>query len=145
MKLTTLRTRTRRYVRDVAGKRFPLAELDDYINEGVDRLRSYVTLSKMPYVNDTDEISYLPEQYQYILALYASSRCFEVDHDFYQAEQKRNEFENTFADLIAKIENDEIKIYDEQNVEITTSINPIDYVVDIYFNTTASDTESSII
>lgn len=141
MNLTTLRTRTQRYVRDIAGKRFSTNEIDAYINEGVDRLRSYSVFRGMPYPNVVDEISHLPQAYHYILALYASARCFGVDNDFYQEQQKRNEFENMFLELITQIENEDITILDTtgggEGVEVELNFNR-DYVEDEYFNPTSS-------
>lgn len=137
--------RTRRYVRDKSGKRFASDEIMDYINEGIDRIRSYALFQEMPYINDDgDDIYYLPEEYQYALALYASSRCFGVDNDFYQEQQKRNEFENIFADLVARIECGEIKIADITGSEVEC-VYPISYVVDEYYNPTTATTDEEVI
>ena len=144
MELTTLRTRTRRYVRDTAAKRFSTEEIDAYLNEGVDRLRSYSVFANMPYLNVVDPITYLPEQYHYILTLYAASRCFGVDNDFYQEQQKRNEFENAFADLVVRIESGDISILNGDNEAVDPSYQK-DYVVDEYFNNTTSDDEEGVI
>lgn len=133
MNLTELRTRTRRYVRDIAAKRFTNTEIDEYINEGVDRIRSYSTFKDMPYINAVDAISHIPTEYHYMLALFAAQRCFSADNDFYQEQSKRNEFENMFADLITRIEIGEITILDETFTEVANNwVN--DAVTDVYFN-----------
>ena len=144
MNLVNLRMRTRRYVRDLAGKRFPNDEIDAYVNEGVDRLKSYPAFRNMPYANLVDEISYLPAAYHYILALYASARCFGVDNDFYQEQQKRNEFENMFLELVVKIENNEITILDNTNTEVDLGWKA-DFIRDEYFNASTTDDDEGLI
>lgn len=144
MYLKDLILRTRSYVRDKSGKRFPSDEITDYINEGIDRLRSYNIFRDMPYVNDdADDIYYLPEEYQYALALYGASRCFAVDNDFYQEQQKRNEFENIFADMVARIESGEITISDMTGSKVEYTY-PIGYVVDEYFGGTNTTDEEVV-
>lgn len=137
MNLTDLITRTRYYVRDINSKRFPSDEIELYINEGIERLRSYQAFADMSYPTATEDVSYLPTEYHYILALFAASRCFGVDNDFFQEQQKRNEFENAFMELITKIECGDIYIKD---IEYTQ-----DYVVDEYFEGTSSDEDALII
>lgn len=128
--------RTRRYIRDVKSTRFEDEDIQDYINEGVDRLRSNIYLTNLPYV--VGEVLVLPQQYHYILSLYAASRCFGIDHDFYQEEQKRNEFENMFLELVIKIENGEVDLDNDYTY-------PIDFVTDVYFgNTTSNEEELTI-
>lgn len=136
MNLTDLITRTRYYVRDINSKRFPSDEIELYINEGIERLRSYQAFSDMSYPTATKDVSYLPTEYHYILALFAASRCFGVDNDFYQEQDKRNEFENAFAELITKIENNEIYIKELEYA--------IDYVKDEYFDTSNTDEDTLI-
>lgn len=143
MNLTELRTRTRRYVRDISEKRFSNAEIDLYIDECVDRMRSYPYFYNMPDINETDDVQYLPSHYHYIIALFAASRCFGVDNDFYQEQDKRNEFETAFSELIFKIENGEIAIYDSDDTEVTVE-HPIDYVNDTYFEGSTTDEEEDI-
>ena len=137
MNLTDLITRTRYYVRDINSKRFPSDEIELYINEGIERLRSYQAFADMSYPTATEDVSYLPTEYHYILALFAASRCFGVDNDFFQEQQKRNEFETAFMELITKIECGDIYTKD---IEYTQ-----DYVVDEYFEGTSSDEDTLII
>lgn len=137
MDLKNLRKRVRFYVRDTNSKRFNDDEIDFYINEGIDRTRSHMAFTDMPNLFDeTDEVNYIPENYHYILALFAASRCFGVDNDFYQEQDKRNEFENAFAELITKIENNEIYI---KELEYTS-----DYVKDEYFDRSNADEDTLI-
>lgn len=137
MNLTELITRTRYYVRDIKEKRFDDKEIIIYINEGVERLRSFVAFEDMSYPTTTGVVGYLPYAYHYILCLFAASRCFGVDNDFFQEQQKRNEFETAFVELITKIECGDIYIKD---IEYTQ-----DYVVDEYFEGTSSDEDTLII
>lgn len=134
MNLTDIITRTRYYVRDINSKRFPSDEIELYINEGIERLRSYQAFADMSYPTATEDVSYLPTEYHYILALFAASRCFGVDNDFFQEQQKRNEFETAFMELITKIECGDIYIKD---IEYTQ-----DYVVDEYFEGSVTTEET---
>lgn len=139
-----LRTRIRQYVRDTASKRFTDSDLNLYVEEAIDRLRSYPIFTDMPYLSDDDdELIYLPENYHYIVALYAASRCFSVDNDFYQEEQKRNEFESIFADLISKIEGGEVTINDITGNAVVPNY-VTDTVQDVYFNTSGTSDETGI-
>lgn len=146
MTLIELRTRTRRYVRDIASKRFTEAEIDLYLNEAVDRIRSYPAFYSMPGLDVATPISFLPPQYHYILALFAASRCFGVDNDFYQEQDKRNEFESAFLELIIKIESGDITIYDDGATQEEVVIEyPVDYVSDEYFGGSSSTEKEEII
>jgi hypothetical protein len=136
MNLKDLRDRTRLYVRDSREKRFSDKELNSYINEGVDRLRAYYKLVDMPYVIEEMQVQYLPEQYHYILALYASSRCFGVDNDFYQEQEKRNEFESMFTELQSKVDNGEVYITDYEH--------DAEHVIDEYFGITSTDEDNIV-
>lgn len=136
MNLQELRDRSRQYLRDTREKRFSDEELDSYLNEGVDRLRSYSALRDMPYLSEGVDVEVLPYEYHYILALYASARCFGVDNDFYQKQEKRNEFENMMMELIAKLESGE--------VEIGTVFVGNEYVIDSYHGRASSDEDDVI-
>lgn len=136
MNLKDLRDRTRLYVRDSREKRFSDEELNSYINEGVDRLRAYYKLVDMPYVIEEMQVQYLPAQYHYILALYASSRCFGVDNDFYQEQEKRNEFESVFTELQDRVDNGEVYITDYEH--------DAEHVVDEYFGRTSTDEDNIV-
>lgn len=137
MNLTDIITRTRYYVRDINAKRFASDEIELYINEGIERLRSYQALADMGYPTATEDVSYLPTEYHYILALFAASRCFGVDNDFFQEQQKRNEFESAFMELITRIENEEVYI---KNMNWTS-----EYVTDEYYETATTDEEDTLI
>ena len=99
----------------------------------------------MPYPDDIVEVSFLPERYHYLLAVYASSRLFELDNDYYQATQRRNEFEHIFLnDLIPKIEAGEIIIKDSFGNEAINDTIAKDYVVDEYFGGIVTDEDNVI-
>jgi hypothetical protein len=129
-------------MRDTAGKRFDDATLKGFLDEAADRVRTYSVFDNMPYADDAAEVSYLPLKYHYLLAVYASSRLFELDNDYYQAVQRMNEFEHKFSELIDLIEAGEITIKDATGTDVANKAKATDTVTDVYFNTTATDAES---
>jgi hypothetical protein len=144
MKLDDLKKRTQVYLRDTKGNKFPATTLTAMIFEAVDRVRQETIFSNMPYPDDVTEVSYLPQKYHYLLAVYASSRLFELDNDFYQATQRRNEFEALFAELLDKIDAGEIEIKDNNNTVVTVTRTG-EYVVDEYYDRTSSSESELII
>ena len=118
-----------------------------YVNEGIDRLRQWKPLSGMKYLKaSNDEPIILPSQYHYLLALWISSRCFDYDERFYEATEKRNEFENAFAQFRADVETGTIALYHANGTPIDLSSEGecvIDYVKDEYFKN--FDLEADII
>lgn len=145
MKLSDLKTRVQVYLRDLRGNKFTDQILTSFLREAVDRIRSYSVFSDMPYPDDIVEVSFLPERYHYLLAVYASSRLFELDNDYYQATQRRNEFEHIFLnDLIPKIEAGEIIIKDSFGNEAINDTIAKDYVVDEYFGGIVTDEDNVI-
>lgn len=134
MILSDLVRMTRVYCRDNNANMFADTNIIMFINQGIDRLKQYKIFQNMPYVsNNNNEISYLPEQYHYLLALFASSRCYDTDERFYEGIEKRNEFESAFSDLINEIESGNVVITDESGNVIDAFQNYTDYVRDVYF------------
>jgi C4-type Zn-finger protein len=129
-------------MRDTAGKRFDEPTLEGFLEEAVDRVRTYSVFESMPYADDVLEVSYLPLKYHYLLAVYASSRLFELDNDYYQAVQRMNEFEHKFSELIDLIESGEVVIKDALGNAVINTSKATDTVSDVYFKTTGTDTES---
>lgn len=135
MNLSELITRTKLYTRDTSSAMFTEQMVSAFLNEAIDRVKSYPVFKNMNYLkNMTDIPNLLPSNYHYILALYSSSRCFDFDERFYEAAEKRNEFENMLLELISDIEIGNIDIYDENNELVENTYNVIDAVVDIYFD-----------
>lgn len=138
MNLTDLIHRTRLYCRDNNSYVFTDTEIKLFINEGIDLLRQYNAFRQMKYLNNnSDEPIILPDYYHYILALYASSRCFDKDERFYEGTEKRNEFETKFNDLVSDVESGNIKLtYIDENeevIEVENDYCPIDYITDEYY------------
>lgn len=144
MNLQELQNMTRVLSRDSNGYMFTNTDVDSFINQAIDRLKQELIFSKMVHLEDNEDVpNLLPEQYHYLLALFASSRCLEIDERQYEAVEKRNEFESLFADLMSEIQVGNVKILDN-TISISTpddtsnivenTANYIDYVKDEYFN-----------
>lgn len=140
MNLLELREMTHIYTRDTNNYVFPDNYIDMFLNQAIDRLRQYKVFREMPYLKySDDEVSFLPSQYHYILALFAASRCFDVDERFYEGVEKRNEFESLLDDLIADIQAGNITITDNDGNIVDDETNYIEYVTDAYFNLNQGD------
>ena len=134
MNLTNLIDRTRLYARDTNTFMFSDALITSFINEAIDVISEYSVFNDMEYLTiSTDTPELLPARHHYLLALYASSRCFEFDQRFYEATEKRNEFEAKFYDLIAEIQGGNVVIKDADGNEIEDKTKCTDEVVDVYF------------
>lgn len=134
MNLTDLIHMTRVYCRDNNNHMFTDSNIKMFLNQAIDRLRQYKVFDKMSYLESNDDVvTFLPSQYHYLLALFASSRCYDTDERFYEGIEKRNEFESAFSDLINEIETNNVIISDDDGSTIDDKPNYIDYVVDKYF------------
>ena len=142
MNLEKLRTMTHTLARDTNGYVFPQDTVDMFINMAIDVLREYPVFADMkPLELATDVPNYLPPRYHYLIALYASSRCFDMDERFYEGTEKRNEFEQKLDDLIADIEAGNITIYDDEGNEVKNTYIASDEVIDDYFNIETKDSD----
>lgn len=142
MNLAQLVSLVRRYTRDSGGSLFKEADVKDFINDAIDRVRSCTELKDMqPLVDSLVEPVILPSEYHRILALYATARCFAQDEQHYQATNYMNEFENKFAELQEKIKRGEVKLIKEDGTEVVLSSSDIDAVIDVYFSRVSIDTE----
>lgn len=140
MNLLELREMTHIYTRDTNNYVFPDNYIDIFLNQAIDRLRQYKVFREMSYLKyGDDEVNFLPSQYHYILALFAASRCFDVDERFYEGVEKRNEFESLLDDLIADIQAGNITIIDNDGNIVDDETNYIEYVTDAYFNLNQGD------
>ncbi len=119
MNLTQLIARTRVYARDNNSFMFKDSLIKSFLEEAVDRIAQYKVFENMSYLtNVNDEPSYLPKPYHYLLALYASARCYDTDERFFEGTEKRNEFEYYFDNLIADIESGNVVIKDKDGKEV---------------------------
>lgn len=136
MTLNDLIKMTRAYCRDNNSYVFTEANIKMFINQAIDRIRQYKIFGDMPYLNTkTDEVTFIPEQYQYLLALFAAHRCYDTDERFYEGIEKRNEFEQAFSDLINEIEAGNVTITDAEGEALSDDDLPnyIEYVKNEYF------------
>jgi hypothetical protein len=134
--------RVRAYTRDLNSSIFRNVDVVDFINEGVDRVKSRVPqLVSIPTLVSDDSVPLpLPAQYHALLAIYGASRCFGQDERHYQASTLMNEFEQKLDELISAINNREVIIVDAEGVEIDSNI-PVDYVKVEYFASSNIDDE----
>lgn len=133
MTLSEIIAKTRRNLNDQEGSIFKQVDIEDYINEGIDRVRSSVYFEDEPYllVQSATPI-YLPQQYHHLLAAYASARLFSQDERHYQSTTFMNEFEVKYEELITKIESGEITVTDSDGETVTADYED-DHVVEAYF------------
>ena len=137
MTLADLLKLSRLHTRDLDSALFENSTCTIYINEGIDRLRQWKPLRGMTYLKfSNDEPIILPSEYHYLLSLWCSSRCFDYDERFYEATEKRDEFENAFAQFRADVECGTITLVDGDGNPIDLSTDGdciIDHVKDVYF------------
>ena len=145
MQLSDLINMTRLYARDNNSFMFTDANITIFLNQAIDRLAQYPIFEKMPYLtNDVPDVYYLPRQYHYMLALFASARCYDTDERFYEGTEKRNEFENFLDGLISDIEAGNVVIKDELGNVVVNPTKCTDTVTDAYFTSSGSDTEEVV-
>ena len=146
MNLLDLRNMTRTMARDSNGYMFLAYMVDDYINQGIDRLKQTVVFRNMEHLNSDEDVpKLLPSQYHYLLSIFAASRCLEFDERHYEAVDRRNEFENLLSDLLSEIETGNLEITDDTDgdskMETLNNGTYIDYVTDTYFKFRPPDSE----
>ena len=136
MTLSELRELTRLYTRDTNSYLFTESQIDLFLNQAINRLQqAYKGFQGMKKLRDsTDKVNILPEHYQYMLALFASSRLFDIDERFYEGIEKKNEFEQVLEDLISEIQSGNIELTNDDGTAIEDSNTYIEYIKDEYFN-----------
>lgn len=128
--------RVRSNVNDLNENIFKKAMINDYINEGIDRLRNSMYFKDMVYlVNSIDVPIILPDRFHHLLAIYATSKCHENDERHFQAGVRMNEFEDKFLQLISAVENGEVVLYDINGVELVFDFE-YETIKNVYFNYT---------
>ena len=134
MTLEKLTAIARRNLNDKDGSIFTKDDLEYYINEAIDRIRSHTYFrDEVNLLALVDEPISIPEQYHHLLAVYASARSFAQDERHYQATTFMNEFEVKFEELLAKIESGEITITDGSGVAVEPDYED-DFVENVYFD-----------
>lgn len=139
MNFTDLIYMTRQYCRDNNSYVFTDVQIKMFLNQAIDRIKQYkVFLGMKKLIHPEDVPNLLPEQYHYMLALFAASRCFDMDERFYEGVEKRNEFESLFENLIADIQAGNIEIVDTDEdgneVVVEDGTTYIEYIKDEYFD-----------
>lgn len=135
MKRLDLVKRVRALTRDFSNSIFREEDVIDFINEGIERFQQVVPqLEGLPYLLSNDsEPTMIPSRYQHLLAVYATSRCFNQDERHYQASTYMNEFETKLDEMKSKIEAGEVEIIDPETGEPVIVEHAPDYVTDTYF------------
>lgn len=126
--------RVRSYTRDLSNSIFREEDIVAYINESVDRIKQVIVeMDGMLYLETQDASPILlPNHYHYLLATYATSRCFGQDERHYQATNYMNEFETKLDELRRDIEMGRVVIKDANGNVVTAPLNT-DYVKEVYF------------
>jgi hypothetical protein len=127
-------TRVRSLTRDFSGTTFRIEDVQEFLNEGIDRLAQlFPVFENMVYLeNDSDEPVLLPKAFHSVLALFATSRLFAQDERAYQATTYMNEFELKMDELRGGIDDGRIVIKDADGV-VLSNLNDSFYVEDNYF------------
>ena len=142
MKYSDINIRARQLLRDTNRTIFQEAEIQNGINEGIDRVRSIKELNGMKHLTDANEEPILlPNQYHSLLALFSASRCFFQDEQMQQATMLMNEFESKLFELKTDIENGDTIITDQEGNVVGDGTGSIDYIVDEYFNVSKEEIE----
>lgn len=133
MTLNELVSRVRSYTRDTTATLFSLSDVQDFINEGVDKLKQIKGLEEMTYLtNDNDIPKLLPPQYHYCLSVYGACRCFSQDEQHYLSQTFADEFNGLFELIELGIKEGTILIQKTDGTLADTSVD-FDGVVDVYF------------
>lgn len=135
MTLNDINLRARQFLRDTNKTIFEELNVNNGINEGIDRVRSIKLLSNMSHLTSPNqEVDYLPEQYQYLLAVFSASRCFFQDEQMQQAVSLMNEFESKLFELKTDVESGDVIIKDpDGNTVDGSEFSKMDFVQDVYF------------
>lgn len=134
MTLLDLITRARRNLNDKDSSIYERDDIVSYVNEAIDRMKDIYVFQNEVYLSDNlDELDIIPTQYQYLLAVYATARCFSLDEQYYQATTFMNEFEVKRQEMIDAIESGELTVTDSLGVAITFDYES-DAVENVYFD-----------
>lgn len=130
MKRLELIRRVRSLTRDFSNSIFREQDIIDFLNEGINRFKQLIPelrgINKL--LANQQEVNLIPEEYQHLLAVYATSRCFNQDERHYQATTYMNEFEIKLDELKESIMNGDITITDENGNSLEVGKGSVDYV-----------------
>ena len=133
MTLNDLVARVRSYTRDTTGTLFELSDIENFINEGIDKLRQIKALETMAtLISDEQSVDLLPPQYHYCLAVYSASRCFSQDEQHYLAQTFAEEFNGLYDLIELGIKEGTIVITDSGGNVLNDDIS-LDGVTNVYF------------
>ena len=133
MTLNDLVARVRSYTRDTTGTLFELSDIENFINEGIDKLRQIKALETMATLtSDEQSVDLLPPQYHYCLAVYSASRCFSQDEQHYLAQVFAEEFNGLYDLIELGIKEGTIVIVDASGNVLNDNIS-LDGVTNVYF------------
>ena len=132
---------TRRHLKDNTQNIWTDADIKQFVNDAIALIRQavplyFTTLYRVPYMQDDVE-SFdinIDEDYEMLIPLFASARCFEQDEQHYRAVQKMNEFETRLNVMVANI------MESDEYAEILIALGDngggaIDYVRNVYHET----------
>lgn len=145
MKKSDITRKVRGYTRDFSNTIYRQIDIDDYINEAIDRIREVVPeLQGMTYLtSDSQKPTLLPEQYHNLIALYAASRCFLQDERQYEASSFMNEFEQKLDEMKKAILDEIVIITDVDGNQVTFNYKE-DTVTNEYFKSFNSDVDTGV-
>lgn len=143
MNLNEINLRARQMLRDTNKTIFEEVNVNNFINEAIDRIRSIKALEKMEYLVSPDQSpTYLPEQYHHLLSVYCASRCFFQDEQMQQSVSLMNEFESKVFELKSGIESGDIDIKDpDDNLVDSSEWHKLDHIKDVYFHKSSTSEE----
>lgn len=132
MTLNELIARVRYYTNDETASLFLRENVVEYINEGIDKFRSIPELSTMIHLVEPEDVPILlPDQYHFLIAIYACAMCFLQDENEYGYTQHFMNFTNQFNDVEQGIASGKIVILNSLGEQIIDETK-MDYVKNEY-------------
>lgn len=132
MTRTQLIARVRAITRDRTASVFLEADIISFLDEAIDRCKQIIVeLADEVYLTTaTTAPALIPEKFQHLLAIYASSRCFFQDDRHFQATNLMNEFEVKLNYFKSLIDSGEVFIYElvDGVSTVVTNDNEMDFV-----------------
>ena len=129
---------TRRHLKDSTQNVWTDEDIKYFIDEAIGLIKNSLPLyfATLHKIEDVDPLDVTPTaihiktDYEMLIPVFASARCFEQDEQNYRAVQKMNEFESRKVDMMNEIlDSDEYAAILE-----AAGTSGIDAVKDVYFN-----------
>jgi hypothetical protein len=127
---------TRRHLKDTSENVWTDVDIVEFVNEAINIVKSTIPEYFTDLITVIDKTDTTPininSMYVKMLSLFASSRCFDQDEQYYRATNKMNEFEARRGDM-------EIQIRDSKEYADKIALDDPDgslykdYVVDEYY------------